>query len=367
MVIRIITPEDFIMNIATGYLVKEILKGAFFALALLLTLVNLFSLTDELKDLGKGSYDLSHIFLYLALSTPTIFYTLVPSAALIGSIFVLGSMANHREIIALRASGLSIFWIIRTVLLAGVILIVISLIVGEWIAPQTERAAQLLKTTAQNNRVVMQAKYGIWLREGNSFINIRQIAEKSQLTDISFYYLNSQHHLNEVVHAQTGRFMEHDYWQLNDLQKTQLSPNRAITQHFETQTWRSSIVPDLVDIVVVTSANLSSIELNKYIKFLKKNNQKSQIFEAALWNRLLNPLVTLSMLLVSSPFMIGIKRDTSVGGRLVIGIILGLSFNIIDQIISHLGIVYQLNPLLMALLPSSLIWLGAGYGISRLR
>jgi len=355
------------MNILTAHIVKEVLKGAFLALLLLLTLFNLFSLSDELKDLGKGNYGLREIFTYLALSTPTVFYTLVPSGALIGSLFVLGAMANQQEIVAMRASGLSIFWIIRSVMLAGVVLVIISVIIGEFLAPRTERAAQLLKTKAQNNQVLMRAKYGVWLREGDSFINVRQIASKSELSDVSIFKLDSEHHLKQIIHANSANFVGDEQWQLKEIQKTQIFENNVVANTLKQQAWKTSIAPDLLDIVVVTTSNLSSFDLAKYIVFLKENNQKSQLFEAALWGRLLNPFVTFVMLLVSTPFVIGIKRGTSVGGRLLIGILIGLSFNIFDQIVSHLGIVYNFNPILTALFPSTLVLCIASYAISRLK
>jgi lipopolysaccharide export system permease protein len=276
-------------------------------------------------------------------------------------------MANNSEIIAMRAAGLSIFGIIRAVLLAGVFLVIIAVAIGELIAPDAERAAQLLKTTAQNNRSIIKAKYGIWLREGNNFINIREITGKTTLTDISFYHLDQNYHLKQVKHAQTGKFQGQELWQLNTLKTTNLFKNNVTASQRETEQWRTSIAPDLIDIAVVTATTLSSYELIKYIDFLKKNNQKSQIFEAALWARLLNPYVTFVMLLVSTPFVIGIKRGTGVGGRLMIGIVIGLSFKILDQIISHLGVVYHLNPLLMALLPSTFVLIAASYAIHRLR
>lgn len=355
------------MNILTGYIVKEVLKGSFLALLLLLTLFNLYTLSDELKDLGKGSYQLGEIFTYLALTTPTVFYELVPSAALIGSIFVLGAMANNSEIIAMRAAGLSIFGIIRAVMLAGVILVSVSIAVGEFVAPDADRAAQALRTKAQNNRVVMRTKYGIWLREGNSFINIRNFEEKSQFGDISYYDLDQDHHLNQVKHAQTGKFIGDKQWQLDNVQTTQLFANSVKAHSDKQDYWKTSIAPELLSIVVETSTNLSSVDLAKYIDFLKRNNQKSQVFEAAFWARILNPFVTFVMLLLSTPFVIGIKRGTGVGGRLLIGIVIGLGFNILDQIVSHLGIVYNLNPLLMAALPSTLVLIGASYVINRLR
>ncbi len=355
------------MTILTRHIVKEVLKGSFLALILLLTLFNLYSLSDELKDLGKGDYGLEEIFTYLALSTPSVFYTLVPSGALIGSIFVLGAMANNREIVAMRASGLSIFWIIRSVMLAGLILVIISVTIGEFIAPNTERAAQLLKTKAQNNRVMMRAKYGIWLREGNNFINVRQIASKSELSDISIFQLDEKHRVKQILHAQSAHFVGNEQWNLQKIQRTQILENQVAASTIQMQPWKTGIAPELLDIVVVTTSNLSSLELKKYISFLKQNNQKSRVFEAALWGRVFNPFVTFVMLLVSAPFVLNIQRNSSVGGRLIIGIIVGLGFNILDQIISYLGIVYNLNPIVTAIFPSLLVFGITSYSISRLK
>ena len=113
------------MKVLTVYIIKEILKGSFISLLLLLTLFNLFTFSDELGDLGVGGYGLKQIFYYLALTSPTIFYELMPASALLGSLFVLGAMANNQEITAMRAAGLSVFGIIKSVLSAGMVLVFI--------------------------------------------------------------------------------------------------------------------------------------------------------------------------------------------------------------------------------------------------
>jgi lipopolysaccharide export system permease protein len=213
----------------------------------------------------------------------------------------------------------------------------------------------------------MQTKYGLWLREGNNFINVREISSKSQLSDVSIFHLDDKHHLKEVTHAHVADFIENEQWQLKEVQRTQLFSNNVVASSATTQAWNTSIAPDLVDIVVMTSANLSSLDLAKYIDFLKENNQKSQQFEAALWSRLLNPFVTFVMLLVSAPFVIGIHRGTSMGGRLIIAIVIGLSFDILDKVISNIGIVYNFNPILTAMFPSTLVLIIASYAISRLK
>jgi lipopolysaccharide export system permease protein len=106
-------------------------------------------------------------------------------------------------------------------------------------------------------------------------------------------------------------------------------------------------------------------DLFMYIDFLKDNNQKSQSYELAFWSRLVNPFVTFVMLMVSAPFVIGIGRGTSTGARIMIGVLIGMTFIIFDKIAGHVGLVYDFNPIVMAVLPSSLVFLAAIYAVRR--
>ena len=343
------------MNVLTQYIVKEILKGSFISLILLLTLFNLFTLTDELKDLGKGNYDLTAIFTYLTLTSPRVCYELVPSAALLGSLFVLGEMGNNRELIAMRAAGVSVLGIIQSVLVAGAILATFSMGVGELIAPTTEAHAQLLRTTAQNQQVVLNARYGLWLREGKKFINVRHLENNGELADISIYDLNAQAHLQTVTHAEKAVYLSNEQWRLETIAQSTISTKQMQADSKTEQMWQTNIAPDLVKIAVVNPDNLSLLDLSQYIDFLKGNQQKSQTFELAFWGRVVNPFVTFVMLLVATPFVICVKRGINVGGRIMIGIVIGMSFNILDKIFGHVGLIYDFNPLLMAILPSLLM------------
>jgi len=344
------------VNVLTGYIVKEILRGSFVALLLLLTLFNLFTFSDELKALG-GDYGLEEIFKYLALTSPRVLYELVPFAALLGSLFVLGALGNNRELIAMRASGVSVLGIIKAVMLAGAFLAVFSIVVGEFVAPSTERAAQVLKMTARNKRVVIQSRYGLWLRDGRKFVNVRQIQSDGTLADIYIYELDQARHLKIASHAQQAEFQGKDLWQLRQITKSEISKRQVREFTVPSESWRSLIDPELVNVAVVKPDNLSLYDLSLYIDFMKKNKQKAQSFELAFWGRLINPFVTFVMLLVATPFVIGIRRGVSVGARMMLGILIGMSFNIIDKIIGHLSLIYELNPALMAVLPSALVFL----------
>lgn len=354
------------MSVLTAYIVREIIKSSLVALVLLLILFNLATLSDELKDIGKGRYGLEEVFLYLAFTSPRVFYELIPFAALLGSLFVVGAMANNREIIAMRVAGQSIFWIIKSVMLAGVFLVLLAIIVGELIAPEAERNAQLIKTTALNNKVVINAKYGIWLRENNKYINIRKIQEKGLLQDIVIYEIDEQGHLLLMRQVGQAKFLGDQLWQLQDIKQTELAGKQIFASRYDQMEWQSSIDPDLLNVVVVKSENMSLYDLFMYISFLQENHQKSQSFELAFWSRLVNPLLTFVMLMVSIPFVVSIQRNVSVGERMMIGIIIAMGFNVFDKITGHMGLVYGLNPVLVVILPSILVFGGAVYAIRKM-
>lgn len=355
------------MNVINAYIVREILKASAIAALLLLTLFNLFTFADELKDLSKGGYGLREIVLYLTLTSPRVLYELLPSAALLGSLFVLGAMSNNREIVVMRSAGLSVMGLIRAVLIAGFLLTVVAVVVGEFIAPDADRTANLVRDTAKKGKVVMHTRYGLWVRDGRQFINVRQINKEGALADASIYELDEQRHFRLITHVANSRYAGNDEWVLENVKQTEIAPQQTLVSEIPRKLWRSSLDPNLLDVVVVKAENLSLYDLAMYVQFLKQNNQKSQRFELAFWGRVINPLVTVVMLLVSAPFVIGFKRVESMGARMMTGVIFGIGFNMTDQIVTHLGMVYDLNPMLVAFLPSTLVLSGALYGISRLR
>ncbi|MDF1584416.1 MAG: LPS export ABC transporter permease LptG [Methyloprofundus sp.] len=355
------------MNALDRYIIKEVLKGTLIALIALYALFNLFSLKDELKSLGVGDYDLKHIFMYLGLMIPHYLYELMPSAALLGSLFVLGGMANHRELMAMRVSGVSVFGIIRSVMMAGMILVAFSFGIGEFVGPDAEKKAKVLRSVAKTQRPVTRLANGLWLRDGTQFINVKDIYTAGDVANISIYELSDARRLKKVLYAQSGRFLDKGLWQLKGVQTSYVSADKVSAKSVAEEAWYSVVDPDVVDVVVMDPENLSLNDLSKYIDFLQENKQNPAKYQLAFWARLVNPFITLVMLLVSAPFVVGVGRGVALGPRMMLGILIGMIFNIVDNTVGQMGVVYGLNPLFVAVLPSGLVLLGALYAISRLR
>lgn len=355
------------MNILTKYIVVEILKAALVAILVLLTLYNLFTFADEMGDLDKGEYGLKQIVLYLLLTTPGALNELMPSAALLASMLVLGTMTNSHELVAMRIATFSFLSIIKAVLLAGIILVLFSMSISEFIVPIAERTAQVMKAKAQKKEVLLQTNYGFWLRDENTYINVRQMPGDGQLADISLYELDEQGVVRTIKHAQRAIYIEPNRWLLEGVVQTLIGDNKITAAKIDKLDWETAMDPGFLDVVVVRSATLSLHDLFKYIQFLKGNGQKSESFELAFWNRLADPLVLMMMLLVAVPIVLKANIQMSVGIRILLGTIFGIGFHLFDKIIGHIGLVYGFDPMLMGVLPSMAITIAAVSVIARMR
>lgn len=335
------------------YIALEVIKGTLMTLLVILSLLTFFSFADELGDVGKGSYGFKQIFSYLALTIPRNFYELMAPAALIGSLVNLGAMANHRELVAMQASGFSRVRIIGAVLLGGGGLLILSILVGELIAPPAERAAQNLKSIAQTDQVSSRSRYGFWVRDRNVFINIRSIYEQQKLGKINIYEVGENQKLLKATHAKqaihTGL-----QWRLKEIRTTFFEDHKLKVEQQEDAEWSSVLEPGLLNAFVIRPENLSVVELLYYMEYLIENGQASKMVEQAFWGRIFNPLVTLVMLMVAIPFVLNVRREVGTAQRIVSGVVIGLGFHLFNKMSAHLGLVYELNPVFAVAFPGLL-------------
>lgn len=352
------------------YIALEVVKGSLLATLILLTLVNFFTFADELGDLGKGDYGLRQIFTVLLLTSPRDFYELMPSGVLVGSLVMLGGLANNRELMAMQAAGFAKGSIICAVLLAGIPLSLIAIGIGEYVAPMAERTAHTLKATALKKQVASRTRYGFWVRDGKVFINIRQIERQESLGDISIYETAGvANELRQISHADKALYDRRGQWQLQKIQETRFQGDTASASRKENAEWSSVLAPDLLNAFVVQPENLSAVELGRYIEYLQGNGQQSRAIELAFWGRITNPVLTLVMLLVAVPFVLGSsgRGGMGVGQRIVIGVVLGLGFYLFDKMFGHIGLIYELNPVIAAFGPALMALTGAQIGLLRSR
>ncbi|ORU94378.1 MAG: LPS export ABC transporter permease LptG [Cycloclasticus sp. symbiont of Poecilosclerida sp. N] len=338
------------MKMINRYIAVEVLKSTAVVQAFLLSLTLVVTFANEIEDVGTGQYGFIEIIKYLALTSPRNFYELLPSAALLGALITLGGMSNNYELTAMRAAGVSRWQIIFATLRVGVLMVFVSLFFSEVVAPTTEQAAQMLKFTAKNEQIALKTKYGFWIRDGDTYLNIRAILNSSELKDISIYEMMANNELKSATHATSAIFVD-DKWRLKGIQQTTITDDGVNVSKSDAGQLDRLLDPDLLDVMVVKPERLSITGLASYITFLESNGQDASRFILAITSKLVQPFVILVMLLIAIPLVLGVNRAGSTGTRILIGALIGIGFNLIDRLLGNVGVVYGLNPIVAASLP----------------
>lgn len=350
------------------YIARHIFSSVLLVLMVLVGLFAFFTFIEEVKDIGKANYDIWSAIQYVGLTLPLFIYELFPSAALLGGLLGLGTLANHHELTVIRASGVSTLRLAWSVTQIGLLLTIVVMLIGETLAPLGERTADNLRKAAQTQgngqQRIFQTRYGFWARDGNAFVNIRTILPDGGFGDITLYEFSAPHQLSKHTLARRAYYNLAGFWELQDVRQTTFSHDRVQQKHLPRLQWQAILNPDLIKTVVVQPHKLSSWGLYQYINYLRQSEQRTTQYELAFWNRISYPLVSLTMLLLAMPLVFGSMRSVSIGQRIVMGALLGIGFYMLNQTVGNVGLVYELSPLLSAFAPA-LIFLLLALGLMR--
>lgn len=351
------------MKLLDQYIGKAVLQSTAVVMVILLSLFAFASFVGELDAVGKGRYGVGDAVLYSLLQLPGRAYELFPIVVLLGSIIGLGMLASQSELIVMRAAGVSIRRIVWSVMKVGLLLILIMGAVGEYVAPEAEQRAQRLKAELLSLKVSFRSDQGLWARDGNSVIHIRDLISKAQVANVSIYEFDDQNRLTAMIRAREAEFVE-GQWRLSDVTTSSVSVEGVRTAEAPLLPWRSLLVPDLIGVVTVDPAALPAPGLYRYIQYLRDNGLDASEHTLALWKKLLLPLTTAVMVFLAVPFVFGPLRSVGVGQRIFAGTLFGIAYYLIDQTTSHLGLVYGLPPL-MSVLVAPLIFLAVALVLVR--
>lgn len=353
------------MILLDRYIGRRVASGILGALVILLILISFVALVEELGDVGKGRYTTPDAFLYVLLQAPRRLYEIFPITVLLGSLAGLGGLASHSELVAMRAAGVSVVAILWAALKAGLLLMVAVVALGELVAPESDQYAESMKASAISQQATLRTKYGFWARDGESFVNIREILPGARLQDIYIYEFTPERRLRLATHAAFALY-QGDHWELHDIQQSQFLEDRVVSHTLERASWDSLLNPGLLRVVTVRPAMLSAWGLYRYIRFLNDNGQSAIPYEAAFWGKLAMPLSTLAMVLLTAPFVFGVLRNLGIGQRIFAGSLIGVVFFLLNRVFEHMTLVYGLPPLFAAFFPTLAVLAVAGWSLRRI-
>lgn len=354
------------MKILDRYIGSAVLTGTLVAMLIVVGLDMFFTVIDQVSNIGKGGYTFSIMARYVVSTLPQSVYELFPMSALLGSLMGLGGLSANSELIAMRASGVSIWRIVRSVLQTGALMLVVIVVIGEWLAPAAKLYGQNLRVTATGQPGISYlGGNGLWVRDEARFINARRVLDPRQLADLTVYEFDADKRLTLATRATHAEYVDGN-WQLHDVEQSIFSQQGVTTRHVGLLYWPSLLTPDLLGVVTMKPKFMSARDIHQLVGYLDENGLDTEQYRFAYWGRYLTPVSALVMLLVSVPFVFGSLRSVSAGQRVFIGVLTGFGFYILSQVAAQMGQVYGLLPLPTMLVPNLLFVLLGVRAIQRL-
>jgi lipopolysaccharide export system permease protein len=346
------------MKIISRYLLKEVFVNVLLIMFALIAMFSFFNLIQELESLGKGSYGLGKVLLFVLLSAPGHIYDVMPVAVLIGCMVSLGQFARNSELIVLRVSGVSLLNIAVLLLKVGLVFTLLTFLVGELITPFSEKMARRMRIKATESVIAQDFRSGLWVKDGNSFVNVEDVLPDATLLNIHIYEFDKNFKLRMISNAKSGQF-GNDEWDLKSVTNTYFNEDTTHVDQTAEAKWHSLIRPELLNVLLVLPERMSAWNLYSYIKHLTTNKQKTTRYEVAIWGKLIYPLACMIMVILALPFGFIQQRGTGTSSKILVGIMLGVMYQILNRVFVHLGLLNDWPPLFSAIMPT-ILFLMAG-------
>ena len=372
------------MRLYEKYFARQIYVTFVFILFAFSGLFFFFDLISELNSVGHGNYKFGYAVLRVALQTPSRFYEIIPVAALISAIYVFAQMAANSEFTIFRVSGLATNQALRSLLKIGIPLVIVTYLIGEFVGPYADQLSERVRLQALGASVSSNFQSGVWVKDTlaarengeqvTRFVNVGSLSPDSTISNVRIYEFDSKFQLQNVRIAQTGRYEPPGHWLLKGVTETELTPIKPISGQpadalnpvYRSQQvslpeyrLRSDLTPQILSVLLVSPERMSIINLFRYIQHLRENQQDTQRYDIALWRKLLYPFAVFVMLVLSLPFAYLHTRAGVVGVKVFGGIMLGMSFQLLNTLFSHIGTLNTWPAPLTAATPG-LIYLALG-------
>ncbi len=343
------------MNLLDRYLIRAALGGVLVVMAVLLTLGALFLFIGQQDDIGLGTYTALDAFSFTLLNLPQQAYELLPIGALIGALLGLGALARGSELTIMRAAGISVWRVAGSVAMAGVLLMLLAVVCGELLAPPLQQMAKQQKAFSKFSNISFAGRGGAWVRDGNLLINVTQQSAGGEFGGMRIFELSADHRLVSVATASTATVQADGRWRLADYAKTEFGAGAIDAQRESSRVFESGVSGEFLGLTVAEPRQLETRVLFELIGHLRANGLDATAQEFAFWSRIARTTAILFATLLAVPFVFGSLRSAGSGAKTLLGVLIGVSFFLLQRMLESGVVVFDASPIVLAWLPTTLL------------
>jgi lipopolysaccharide export system permease protein len=339
------------MRILTSYVSTQVVLSILLVLLVMLSLDTLGALIEEIDDI-ENDYTFLEACYFLLLGLPGKLRMWLPFAAMVGCLVGLGSLANNSELTVMRAAGVSTRRIVWIVFRPTLVLILIAVVLNEYVAPYTDQMAEARKSLLRSGSKVFSHKAGVWNKEGTEYMHFNSVQPGGEVHGIAIYSFNDERVLLKARFAHQALYVAGEgRWILQSVVETVIDRDQTKVQRFKTRRWDSELTPDLLDILILEPQQLSSTALLRYARYREEQDLNSDYYMLEFWRKVFQPLSILSLVLIAVSFVFGPLREVTMGYRVFAGVIVGVVFWTLQELLGPASLVYNFSTVQAVLLP----------------
>jgi len=365
------------MSVLDRYIVRTVFGAVVLVMAVLLVLGGLFLFISQQGDIGVGHYTVADALWYTLLNLPQQVYQLLPITALLGSVIGFGQLARGSEITVIRATGVSVTRLAGTALIAAGLLIAFEGALGEW-APQLQEAANQQKAFSQFNSIGFGGGAGAWVRDGDLILNVARQSGSREFAGMQVFELSPQHTLLAIGHAASATAVGHHTWMLGGYTESrflyggadapaqpgceppaaQCRPppvDRVSASAPSRKMLQSNVTAGFLGLAVQDPEQLTLSSLWQLIGYFHANSLDARQYLFAFWSKIARTVAIAFSVLLAIPFVLGSMRSAGAGTRTMLALIIGIGFFLLQRLIESGTIVFNLDPVVLAWLPTALL------------
>jgi len=291
------------MPILYKYITKQILKYFGIVLAFVVGIYVAVDFFERVDDFIEASQPFSKMMLFFALKIPFIVAQIMPICILMSVLIVFSLMSRSNEIVALKSSGIRIYYLFKPVLVIGCIFGVLLFILSDVIVPITmAKANQIWLKEVRHKSTIITKEKNIWIKGNRSITHIKYFNPKNKtINGITFYKFDENFRLIRRVDAKKGIFSKGE-WLLSDLMEQVLDTEKGkynITFH-KNKTERLNLLPEDLNRVAKKSEEMTFKELFAYIKKVEAEGYDATIYKVDLNAKIAFPFICVIMCMVGT-------------------------------------------------------------------
>lgn len=194
----------------TQYWIKEFFRFFFLIQTIVLAIFISVDYLTNIDKFLKSGISLVSAFGYVLLKTPFMFVQLTPAGTVLAVVTVFGLMNRNNELLAIKASGISTWYIVMPAVVTGMALALMMLFLGETLVPLTMAKANYIKyALIKKNRNIYAVRENVWIKGDGSISHFKYFNPRDKtISGITITFLDKNFKITRRVDAERGEFQD---------------------------------------------------------------------------------------------------------------------------------------------------------------